>query len=457
MLELYFNDHLAHAQNVISAVLSACDPRALTLAQLARAKLGNHPVHTVAIGKGAVAMTMAAGDYLGPRLRFGVCTTQAHPTRPSGFPGVVGLMPVDHPIPSAKNLEAARAIRYVAQDFGTSAAAGSDAVLLVLISGGGSAHLALPAGDLTLDDLADVTGRLLKAGASIQELNCVRKHCESLKGGWLGALAAPGRVEALVLSDVIGDELDVIASGPCTPDPTTYKDAMAVLDRFNLTAELPRIKRHLFDGRAGVHEETPKPGDPRLASVSTHLIGSNAAAVAATEAALRAAGFVVVETRQRVSGEARLAGKQLAAAMMDYARKRQAGEPALLAKLARPDAPIALVWGGETTVTVQGDGVGGRNQELALTAAVELDGRPEQVVMTFATDGIDGPTDAAGAIVSGLTSADAAVAGLDARAALARNDSHQFFLAMEASGRPVLLRTGPTGTNVADVYVGLVY
>ena len=446
MPELYFNDHLAHAQNIISAVLSACDPRALTLAKLAQLDLGHRPVHVVAFGKASVAMTMAAGDFLGPRLRFGFCTTQDQAVRPMGFPAPVGLLPVDHPLPTKKNFDAALAIKYAAEDFGRSSAAGSDAVLLVLISGGGSAHLALPAGNLVLDDLVQATDALLKAGASIHEINCVRKHIEELKGGRLAALAAPGSVRALVLSDVVDDGLDVIASGPCTADPSTFRQAAEIFEKYRLADALPRVKRHLFDGRAGVHDETPKPGDPRLAHVRADLVGSNTAAVEAARQALAAAGFDVVETRRGVVGEASTVGTDLARAVTRHAES-----------MPPRSAPKAIVWGGETTVAVTGEGVGGRNQELALAAACVLDGRPNLAVITFATDGIDGPTDAAGAIVTGLTNADAAVAGLDARAALADHDSHSFFLAMEATGRPVLLRTGPTGTNVADLAVALAY
>jgi glycerate 2-kinase len=446
MPELYFRDHLGHAQTLVSAVLAACNPRTLTLQHLERLELGRGPVHVIAMGKASVAMTSAAGEWLGDRLRFGVCIAPQGTTRPPGFPGAVGLMLADHPLPTQRNMEAADVARYAAEDFGQSAAAGSGAVLLVLISGGGSAHLTLPAHGLEIAELADATNELMLAGCTISELNSVRRHTEQLKGGRLASLAFPGAVRALVLSDVVGDEAETIASGPCSPDPTTYADALAVLDRRGLRQRLSRIARHLEDGLHETYPETPKPGDPRLAHTQTELIGSNATAVRAADDALRGSGFRMLATRENVTGEAADVGRALARAIITAAEQREPGGP-----------PLAIVWGGETTVTVRGQGVGGRNQELALAAAVELDGRPDLAVMTFATDGIDGPTDAAGAIVSGLTSADAAVAGLDARAALQANDSHTFFVAMESTGRPALLRTGATGTNVADVCVALAY
>jgi hydroxypyruvate reductase len=439
-----FTDYIEHSEAVLTAVLSGCDPRRLTLEGLARASIGSQRVHLLAIGKASVPMTLAAGDFLGQRIAFGIATTTGHLARPAGFPATVGLMAVDHPLPTQRNLDASVAIKYVAEDFGRCAAAGHEGLLLVLISGGGSAHLALPAGHLTLEDLVQTTDLLMRSGCTINQINCVRKHIEQLKGGRLAALAHPGKILCLVLSDVVRDPLDVISSGPCVPDPSTYAQALEILDAQGLTPRLPAVRQHLIDGRDGVIPETPKDRDPALANVRTRIIGNNTSAVDAAVKALITMGFQIAEQRAGVTGEARLLGAELATAAVELAKTKS-------------PAPRAIVWGGESTVTVRGDGVGGRNQELALSAAVVLDGHPNIAVFSFATDGVDGPTDAAGALVTGATCTAAAIGGLRPQPALLNNDSHTLLTALEALGHRALFRTGPTGTNVADLAVALVY
>jgi hydroxypyruvate reductase len=285
--------------------------------------------------------------------------------------------------------------------------------------------------------LGDVTNRLLRAGATIGELNTVRKHLSALKGGQLAGRAAPATVVALILSDVVGSPLDVIASGPTVPDPSTYGDALAVLDRYELRGAIPAAARtHLEQGAAGTIPETSKPGDPLFERVITHIVGDNRrAALAAVEAA-RALGLHAALLSTYIEGEAREVGRVLAG----IAKELHAGDQPL-------SRPACLVAGGETTVTVRGDGQGGRNQELALGAALALDGWGAGVaVATLATDGGDGSGDAAGAFADGTTVARARAAGLDAQAALAANDSFHFW---QALGDAVV--TGPTGTNVNDL------
>jgi glycerate-2-kinase len=273
---------------------------------------------------------------------------------------------------------------------------------------------------------------MLAAGAGIRELNTVRKHLVEVAGGRLARAACAGRIEVLVVSDVLGDPLDVIGSGPCTPDPTTFADALAVLaarvpgDRIP-----PRVLAHLEAGARGEREESPKPGDPHFARVRTTLVASIGAAMGAAEAAAREHGMRPIAVSAELQGEARVAGRRLAA----FTRS-----------IAPANVPTCLLVGGETTVTVRGDGRGGRSQELALAAAIEMAGGDGVVLLAAGTDGSDGPTDAAGAFADGATVARGVSRGIDAARALAYNDSYGFF-AREGG----LFRTGPTGTNVMDL------
>lgn len=384
----------------------------------------------VAAGKAAPAMAIAAVERLpSPPLAAVV-------VHPPGVPGVERLgrlavesIEADHPVPTARNLAASQRVVRLGESVP------DDGTLLVLLSGGASALLTLPAEGLALDDLATVTQALLRAGAPIDELNAVRKHCERLKGGGLVRLASPRAVHALILSDVVGDRLDVIGSGPTAPDPTTYADALAVLERRGALGASRAVTDHLRRGAAGQLPETLKPGDPALALARNTIIGGNETALRAAEHQLASDGFNIIAVEREVAGEAEEIGRTLA-------RRLRA--------IREPDRPACILLGGETTVTV-GDatGVGGRNQELALAAAIELDGDPSLGVLAFATDGRDGPTDAAGAFVTGATASAARERGLDPALALRQHDSNTILGAAGA-----LIRTGPTGTNINDVAVG---
>ena len=391
-------------------------------------------IFVVGGGKAAAPMTAAIAEILGKRLTEGIVVTKyGHTTFQSPSPNFQ-ILEAGHPVPDENSVRGAQAVVDCA------AQATERDLVLCLISGGGSALLTLPAPGLTLADLQALTDALLRSGATINEVNIVRKHCSRIKGGNLARLAAPARLVTLVLSDVVGDPLDVIASGPTVPDPTTVTDAREILKRHSIPPLCPP------PSGGEVFQETPKPGDPVFERVQHIVVGSNRlAAVAALERA-RQLGFNALLLSTYVEGEAREVAK-VAAALAKGIRAH--GDPL--------PPPACLVWGGETTVTVRGEGTvsrrghrhygkGGRNQELALAAALALDGWPGVLVMALATDGADGPTDGAGAIITGETVARAQTMGLDPRAALEANDSYPFFDAMGD-----LIRTGPTGTNVNDL------
>lgn len=340
-------------------------------------------------------------------------------------PGRWAVRTAGHPVPDGRSEAAARELLALA------ASADAGDVLVVLLSGGASALLACPLPGLSAGELAHATRALLASGAAIDEVNAVRKHLADVAGGRLARAARAARIELLAISDVPGDRLDVIGSGPCTPDPSSFADALAVLSRCGVGASFPPAARALLEaGARGERPESPKPGDPAFARVRATLLAGNHTALAVAAAAARGQGLAAVALPGALRGEAREAGRRLAA----------------LARALRPRVPTVLLAGGETTVTLRGDGHGGRSQELALAAALALAGCEHVTLLAAGTDGSDGPTDAAGACVDGATLARGAALGLDARAALARHDSHPYFAAEGG-----LLRTGPTGTNVMDL------
>ena len=403
-------------------------------------------------GKAAAPMVVALADILGDQLDGGVAITKyGHSglrTEEKGSgtqhtPGAlsVGDSPIvireaGHPIPDEAGVAGARQLAELVTG------AGPNDLVICPISGGGSALLTLPVSGIELADLQSLTGQLLRSGATINELNTVRKHLSQIKGGGLARMAAPGRVISLILSDVVGDPLDVIASGPTSPDPTTYADAWAVLDRYQLIEVAPKpILSRLRAGLAGKVAETPKADDPIFERVQNVVVGSNRLAAEAATAKALELGFNALLISTFVEGEAREVARVAAALAEEIERRR------------RPVAPPAcIVWGGETTVTVSGDGLGGRNQELALAAAQALDGWSDVVVVALATDGTDGPTDAAGAIATGETVARARQQGLDPADYLVRNDSYHFFQRLGD-----LIITGPTQTNVNDLLLLFVF
>ncbi len=380
-------------------------------------------IFVVGGGKAAVPMAAAISNILGDWLTEGVVVTKYEHTQGRSIPRIE-IIEAGHPTPDENSVRGARAVAELSRR------ATERDLVICLISGGGSALMTLPVEGLALADLQALTEALLRSGATINEINTVRKHCSAIKGGQLARLVAPAQLVTLILSDVIGDPLDVIASGPTVPDPTRVADAREVLERYESEETRASLKN-----RASALQETPKEGDPAFEQVRNVVVGSNRlAALAAVEKA-RSLGLEALLLGTYLEGEAREVAKAAAA----LAKGMQAqGDPL--------SPPACLVWGGETTVTIRGKGKGGRNQELALSAALALDGWEDVLMMALATDGTDGPTDAAGAVITGETLARARELGLDARSALEDNDSYHFF---DALGD--LIRTGPTGTNVNDL------
>lgn len=378
-------------------------------------------------GKASARMAETLEKQLGRRIALGLINTKyGHLARVKR----IELHECGHPVPDAAGVEGSRRIAAMAAE------ATRDDLVIVLISGGASALMPLPADAITLEEKQETTRLLLACGAAIQEINAVRKHISAIKGGQLARLAAPATVVALMLSDVIGDPLDVIGSGPTAPDASTFHTAWSVIEKYDLQARIPDVVRHrLESGLLGEIDETPKPGDACFRRVQNVIVGSNRLAVDAAAKAARERGYRPVVLSTLIEGETRDVAGMHAVILKEAIAS---GQPA------RP--PVCFISGGETTVTLRGAGLGGRNQEFALACALALDGVPGAVALSGGTDGSDGPTDAAGALADGRTLERARKAGLDAAAYLARNDSYHFF---DALGD--LIRTGPTGTNVMDV------
>jgi glycerate-2-kinase len=426
----------AELEAIFRAALRAVDPAALIPRAVTREggvlRLAGEPLPAgarlvvVAAGKAAATMAAALERALPERELRGLAVTKAGHGAPLAE---LALREAGHPLPDARSDAAGGAALALA------ASAAPEDVLVVLLSGGASALLSSPAPGLDPEALRVTTELLLRSGADIAELNCVRKHLTRVSGGRLAAATPARRVLVLAISDVPGDDLATLASGPCAPDPTRFADALAVLARRGLLDEVPEaVRRHLEAGAAGRGGESVKPGDPALARVRSALLATNRDALAAAHAAAEARGLRALVVTDRLCGEARLAGRRLAAL-----GRALAAVPRRL-----------LLAGGETTVTVRGRGRGGRAQELALAAALALEGEPRVTLLAAGSDGTDGPTDAAGAFADGGTVARGRAAGLDASRALADNDAHGFF-AREGG----CFCTGPTGTNVMDLVLVL--
>ena len=393
-------------------------------------------VFVLGAGKASARMAMALETILGERISAGLVSVKYGHGEPLNR---IETVEAGHPVPDAKGEEAARRIEQLAGN------ADERTLVLNLISGGGSALLPAPAEGLTLAGKQEMTGLLLASGADIHEINSVRKHLSRLKGGRLLRLLAPARSLNFILSDVLGDRLDTIASGLTAPDATTFADALAVIDKYGLRGKAPAVAlKILEDGAAGRLQETLKAGDPAALLSTNIILGSNRIAVAAACEQARRLGYNAVALTSSLSGEAREAAKVL------YGIARDVRDSALLAK-----APACIVAGGETTVTLRGSGKGGRNQELALAFLAELarDERQGEGIhfLSASTDGSDGPTDAAGAFASAAVLAQADAVGLSIARSLADNDSYRFF---EAIGQ--LHKTGPTMTNVCDLQLTLI-
>lgn len=385
-------------------------------------------------GKAAARMALAVEDLLGPALTDGlIIVKKDHAVRP----GKIRQVEASHPVPDEAGVQGTRQIVEMLRQ------ADEQTLVICLLSGGGSALLVSPADGITLEDKQRATDLLLRSGAAIHEVNTVRKHLSGVKGGRLGQIAHPAPVLTLIMSDVIGDSLDVIASGPTVPDSTTFTDALAVVKRYGLREKLPeRVLSFLERGAAGREPETPKENDPCFLKTGNVIVAGLQQALAAAQETAAGLGVIAEIMTSELRGEARDAARLLAGKAMSIRRSLRTGERR------------CLLAGGETTVTVRGSGLGGRNQELALAFALEIAGNEGIMLLSAGTDGTDGPTDAAGAIVDGQTVPRAQALGMDPATYLENNDSYAFFKAYDSrSAEEAHFITGPTGTNVMDVQI----
>ncbi|NNG01912.1 MAG: glycerate kinase [Desulfobacteraceae bacterium] len=386
----------------------------------------------VGAGKAAASMAGALEDLLGDRISGGVVVVKdGHGIALRNIRVCQG----GHPVPTAEGHKGTEQIISLVQS------AEENDLILCVISGGGSALLTAPAEGLQLADKQAVTRLLLAAGATIHEINTVRKHLSRVKGGRLALNAFPATVVTLILSDVIGDDLDVIASGPMVPDASTFSDARDVLHRYSVWDRLPPMVRQYLDaGIAGTVSDTPKPGLPAFERCFNTIVGTNRQALSAAAGMAEQLGYYTSILSDKLNGEAR-----------DKAVELCEKAKVVLHKGTFRSLPACLLCGGETTVTIAGEGKGGRNQEFALAAAIAIANENNIVVMAAGTDGTDGPTDAAGAIADGSTMSRAQEKGMSPETFLEENNAYMFFKPLDD-----LLITGPTRTNVMDIYMALV-
>jgi glycerate 2-kinase len=432
------------AKNIFNAGIKAVDPvtcinRHLKIVD-GNLEIGNSKfcleqidrLFVIGAGKASAAMARRAEQLLGHHIHEGLIITKyGH--------GVdlthCRMMEAGHPVPDTNGVNATKALLEMVSK------AGPKDLILCMISGGASALTPAPAKGISLTDKQDTTRLLLDCGANIHEINTIRKHLSLIKGGLLCRKANGARMISLILSDVIGDNLDIIGSGITAPDTGSFDDCKKILNRYDLWNRIPKPVRHrICSGVAGNVLETPKPGAPEFANVDNLIIGSLSDALSAAEAEARQQGFAPLVLSSMIQGEAKEVAKVLGAIAKEI---RLSNRPI--------PAPACLLSGGETTVTIKGKGKGGRNMELALAAGIELSGTAQILILSAGTDGSDGPTDAAGAFADGSTASRAAALGLSTSKHLACNDSYHFFQSLED-----LLITGPTRTNVMDLQILLI-
>jgi glycerate 2-kinase len=415
------------AKKILAAALAAADPTcAVEEALRNRTDLDRYDrIFVVGGGKAGGTMARAVENYLGDRIRGGCVNVKDGDVAKTGR---IELRLCGHPVPDERGQAGAKHIAEICEQ------AGERDLVVCVFSGGASALMPFPAPPITLAEKQETTKLLLASGADIQEINAVRKHLSAMKGGQLARLAAPAHVISLVLSDVVGDDLGAIASGPTAPDESTFETAFGVLKKYELVNRVPaRVRERLKNGA----QETPKSGDPLFENVENIVIGSNQKSLEAAARTAKNLRYRTLILSSFIEGETRDVARMHAAICRQI---RAYGQPLA--------APACVVSGGETTVTIRGEGKGGRNQEFALAAAIDIAGLEDVLMMSIGTDGTDGPTDAAGAIADGMT---VSRASRSAAEALAENDSYPFF---EELGD--LIITGSTGTNVMDLHLILV-
>ena len=389
-------------------------------------------LYVIGAGKASAPMARAIEDFLGKRINTGIINVKyGHVTELDQ----VEIIEAGHPVPDQQGEEGSRAILNLARK------ADKDDLVLCLMSGGGSALLPLAAQDLSLRDKQDTIKVLLTCGATIHEINAIRKHTSMIKGGRLARTVYPASLVSLILSDVVGDDLDVIASGPTVPDSSSFSDCMEIFNKYNIIRELPgNVVNHIKAGIAGEISETPKLGDPAFKRTHNLIIGSNMEAIMAAKQKAEGLGYKTLVLSSMIEGETRHVAHVHGAIAREIVKT---GHPF--------PSPVCILSGGETTVTITGEGTGGRSQEFSLAAAMDIADVEKIVVLSGGTDGTDGPTDAAGAIADTHTCKKAKAIGLDPQQFLSNNDSYHFF---EKLGD--LLMTGPTNTNVMDLRILLV-
>jgi len=389
-------------------------------------------IFVVGSGKASNAMAQAIEEIFGDRLTKGVITTKYGHLLPLKKTKIIEA---GHPIPDQKGYEGAKKIQRLLKE------SGPKDLVIFLLSGGGSALLPFPPGHINLKEKQEVTQLLLDCGADIKEINTIRKHISMIKGGWLAKWAYPSTVIGFILSDVVGDRLDVIGSGPTVPDPSTFEEAWEILKKYDLLKEISlSIQKHLQSGKEGKVEETPKPGEVVFEKVYNSLIGSNILALLEAKKEAESLGLNTVILSSSIEGETREAARFHIAVAKEVI---SSGNPI--------PRPACILSGGETTVTIKGNGLGGRNQEFVLAGALEISGIEKVVILSGGTDGSDGPTDATGALADHTTIQRAITLGLNPKANLENNDAYPFFQKLGD-----LLITGPTHTNVMDVRILLV-
>ena len=388
-------------------------------------------VYVIGVGKAVIPMAKAVIDKIGNRITSGLLISKYQIEKEKGeFGEKIRIFLGGHPIPSEQSIESTiKLITFLKK-------VNKNDLIINLISGGGSALMVLPHDGITLDDIKNLTNVLLKSGAMIQEINTIRKHIDKIKGGGLARMTYPIHMETLILSDVLGDQISMIASGPTSMDETTYADAWEIINKYNIENKIPNgIVNHLIKGMRGDVQETIKPGDEVLNKITNTIIGSLNIAISSAEKAAKVLQYNTVILSTKLYGEAREVGKVFGSILANLVESDN-----LLKK------PACVIAGGETTVTVSGNGKGGRNQELALGAVGQIANLRDCCLISIATDGEDGPTDAAGAFVTGRTKSSAKEKGLDYEQYLADNDAYNFFKITEN-----LVKIGPTGTNVNDL------
>jgi len=416
-----------NAKTILEAALAAADPTAAVSEALhKRRDLDRYKrIFVAGAGKAGGTMARAAEKVLGKRIFAGCVAVKDGDTARCRR---IELRPCGHPVPDVRGVEAARRIAELC------AQAGPGDLVIFLASGGASALTPYPAPPITLAEKQATTKLMLASGATIHELNALRKHISLFKGGQLARIAAPAHVVSLILSDVVGDDLGVIGSGPTAPDDSTFATALDVLDRYGLRAKVPASVRERLEAGEG---ETPKPGDALFENVENIIVGNNQKSLEAAARAAKKLGYRTLILASTIEGETREVARMHAAIARQI---RISGQPLR--------SPACIISGGETTVTIRGSGKGGRNQEFALAAAIDIEGLENTLIMSVGTDGTDGPTDAAGAVADGET---VGRSERSAREALAENDSYPFFAELGD-----LVITGSTGTNVMDLHVMLV-